>query len=234
VAHPDWPLFDLRIRTPRIELRPPDDADAQALANLAATGIHDPDEMPFEVPWTDLPAPELRRGALQFYWRQRAEWTTDHWHLPFAVFEDGELVGTQSLDADWFSALRTVGTGSWLARAHQGRGIGKEMRAAVLHLGFAGLGALDATSAAWHDNPASIGVSRALGYLDNGVRRKGRRGRGDLQLLFRMPREVWERQRRDDIEIEGLEPCLAMFGAAQTPSQTPASSTNDDVAPRHS
>ena len=37
--------------------------------------------------------------------------------------------------------MRTVGTGSWLGRPYQGRGIGKEMRGAVLALAFDGLGA---------------------------------------------------------------------------------------------
>jgi len=235
MAHPDWPLFDLRVRTPRLELRPPTDDDVEALAELAARGVHDPEFMPFEIPWTDAPEPELRRSALQFHWRQRAQWSPDDWHLPFAIIEGGEVVATQGISAAGFRAVGSVETGSWVGRAHQGRGIGKEMRAAVLHLAFAGLDALEAHSGAWHDNHASIAVSRALGYLDNGVRRKKRRDGGDLQLLFRMPREVWGERRRDDIAIDGLEPCLPMFGAGpQTPSQVPSSSTNASVAPFHS
>jgi hypothetical protein len=37
--------------------------------------------------------------------------------------------------------LREFESGSWLGREHQGRGLGKEMREATLHLGFEGLGA---------------------------------------------------------------------------------------------
>ncbi|MGH2684383.1 MAG: GNAT family N-acetyltransferase [Actinomycetota bacterium] len=235
MAHPDWPLFDLRVRTPRLELRPPSDDDIEALAELAAQGVHEPDFMPFENPWTDAPERELRRSAMQFYWRQRAEWLPESWHLPLAVIDDGVVVGTQGVQAVNFATVRSVETGSWIGRAHQGHGIGKEMRAAVLHLAFAGLEAIDAHSGAYHDNHASIGVSRSLGYLDNGVRRRRRRDRGDLQLLFRMPREVWTQRRRDDIDIEGLAPCLPMFGAGpQTPSHTPSSSMNASVAPLHS
>jgi hypothetical protein len=56
-----WPLFDLRVRTPRLELRGIDDALAVQLADLAAEGIHDPATMPFDRPWTRLPPDDLRR-----------------------------------------------------------------------------------------------------------------------------------------------------------------------------
>jgi len=50
---------------------------------------------------------------------------------------------------------------------------GTEMRAAVLHLAFDGLGAREAHSASFEDNPASQRVSLANGYQSNG----GDRGR---------------------------------------------------------
>ena len=43
------------------------------------------------------------------------------------------------------------------------------MRGAVLALAFDGLGAESATTEAFVDNPASAGVSRALGYRPNGT-----------------------------------------------------------------
>jgi hypothetical protein len=36
-----WPLFQLRLRCGPVELRPPDDADLVALAELAKEPIHD-------------------------------------------------------------------------------------------------------------------------------------------------------------------------------------------------
>ncbi len=149
MAHSIWPLFDLVVRTPRLELRPPTDHDCVALAQLAAEGVHDPQVMPFDVPWTDVPPPELERRALRWWWRKRAEWSPDEWAFTGAVFVGGEAVGVQDLTAHHFAILRTVGTGSWLGRRHQGRGIGREMRAAILHLAFEGLGARQATSAAF-------------------------------------------------------------------------------------
>ena len=209
-----WPLFGLRIVTPRIELRYPDDELVAELATLTGKGVHDPATMPFMIPWTDAPAHELPRNSVQFFWRNRAAWTADEWHCVLAVLVDGEVQGIQDVFAKQFRALRSFETGSWLGLAHQGKGIGKEMRAAVLHLGFAGLGGQVAITGAWHDNLASLGVTRSLGYEPNGQETLLRRDTPDVMLHFRMERAAWEARRRDDITIEGLEPCLGLFGIA--------------------
>lgn len=208
-----WPLFGLRVTTPRIEVRYPDDELVVRLAELAAKGVHDPATMPFSIPWTDAPTGgEQERNSLQHFWRNRATWTTDEWRCSMAVLVDGEVVGVQDLFAKQFRLSRSFETGSWLSRARQGEGIGKEMRAAVLHLGFAGLGAEMAVTGAWHDNAASLGVTRALGYEPNGREVMVRRDSANLMLHFSMERPSWETRRRDDITIEGLEPCLELFG----------------------
>src|ERR1051325_6795009 len=138
MAHPYWPLFDLVVRTPRIELRYPDDDLVCALAGLAARGIHDPDTMPFGIPWTDAPSPVLERGALQFYWGARVHLKPEKWDLPMAVVVAGTVVGVQAMHTEQFAVRRTFATGSWLGREHQGQGIGKEMRQGLLHPGFEG------------------------------------------------------------------------------------------------
>jgi RimJ/RimL family protein N-acetyltransferase len=208
-----WPLFRLRVRTPRLELRYPDDDDIVVLADLAAKGVHSADFMPFAHPWTDVPSPEQERASLQHHWHTRATWTAAEWHLPMATVVDGAIVGVQAMIGRNFAATRTVGTGSWLGVDHQGKGVGKEMRAAILHLAFAGLGAVRAESGAWHDNRPSLGVSRALGYEENGDEVALRRDVADRQIRLVLRRDRWEQSRRDDIEIIGLEPCLSMFGA---------------------
>jgi RimJ/RimL family protein N-acetyltransferase len=129
------------------------------------------------------------------------------------VFVDGRAVGVQALTADHFAATRTVTTGSWLGRAHQGLGIGKEMRAAILHLAFEGLGAERAESAAFADNAPSFGTSRALGYTERGRGIAARRGRPESIAYFRLERADWAAQRRDDITLTGLEPCRSLFVA---------------------
>src|SRR3954469_9236474 len=97
--------------------------------------------MPFSTPWTRLESPAFERSFLQYHWHVRADWKPDEWELALAVFLDGEPSGSQSLRARSFRLLRLVSTGSWLEQAHQGAGIGKEMRAAVLELAFRGLAA---------------------------------------------------------------------------------------------
>jgi RimJ/RimL family protein N-acetyltransferase len=131
-----------------------------------------------------------------------------------AVLLEGSVVGVQDINATRFAATKAFKTGSWLTQRVQGQGIGKEMRAAILHLGFAGLGAEWAFTSAYHDNPSSLGVTRALGYEPNGVSIEPRRDRADLQLHFAMSRHRWQERTRDDIEVHGLEPCLELFGAA--------------------
>lgn len=209
-----WPLFDLTIRTPRLTMRPPNDADVFALALLASRGIHDPKDMPFRHPWTDVPSPQFERNTLQFHWRVRASWSVEEWHLPFAVWVDGEIVGQQDIVGRDFLHTRTFETGSWLGQAHQGQGIGKEMRLAILHLGFLGLGAERAETGAYEYNAASLGVTQALGYVDNGDAVFAPRGDPQVERKFKMDRRQFEAIRRDDIAIENLEPCLPMFGLA--------------------
>jgi RimJ/RimL family protein N-acetyltransferase len=209
-----WPLFDLTIRTPRLELRPPNDDDVFALAALATHGIHDPKDMPFRFPWTDVPSPQFERNTLQFHWRIRATWTVEQWHLPCAVWVDGEIVGQQDIVANDFVHTKTFESGSWLGRDHQGRGVGQEMRAAILHLGFVGLRATRAETGAYEGNSASLGVTTALGYEPNGSAIFAPRGEPQTELKFVMSRDAFERTRRDDITIENLEPCLPLFGVA--------------------
>jgi RimJ/RimL family protein N-acetyltransferase len=208
-----WPLFDLIVRTPRVELHYPNDDDVHALAELAARGIHDPTVMPFLFPWTDVAPPLQQRNTLQHYWSIRAQWQPSAWDLPFGVWADGALVGVQSAGAKDFPTLRTAGTGSWLGHSYQGKGLGTEMRAAILHLLFAGLDAVAATSGAFIDNPTSHAVSAKLGYEDNGSEYVIRRGERAQIRHYVLTRERWERQQpRADIEIVGLENCREMFG----------------------
>ncbi len=213
MTHPVWPLFDLRLTTPRLELRYLDDELATELAELAAKGIHDPAYMPFGLPWSDVEPPMLQRNAMQWYWRRRAELSAADWSIMLAAVVDGLVIGTSELFAKDFLILRQFTTGSWLGRAYQGQGLGKEMRVASLHLGFAGLGAEFAATGAWVDNGPSLGVTRSLGYEEEGRRRTVRRGEAVEMQGFRMTREHWERTvRRDDIVIDGLHDALPLLG----------------------
>ena len=209
-----WPVFGLRLTTARLELSPVADDDLDELTAVARLGIHDPETTPFSNLWTDRTGAEFERGLAQYFWSQRAQWSPAGWAVPFAVRWNGVLVGVQQLQSVDFAVLRTVTTSSWLGQSFQGRGIGTEMRAAVLSFSFDVLGADIATSGAYDYNPASMRVSEKLGYERNGARKENVRGKAVEALLFRMTRAQWFRRPRPVVAVEGLEPCLELLGTA--------------------
>jgi RimJ/RimL family protein N-acetyltransferase len=207
-----WPLADLQVVTPRLVLHSVSDELGVQLAALAAKGIHDPATMPFSEPWTDVPSPQLERNSMQYYWRNRAETAVGRWNLDLAVLVDDSVVGMCSVHSEKFPRNRTLTTGSWLGRAHQGQGIGKEVRQAALHLIFAGFDADRAVTRAWHDNTASLAVTRSLPYTETGTAVENRRDRPDTIVEFTMTPEQWATIRRDDIGLIGIEAVCAQLG----------------------
>ncbi|MEV4342479.1 GNAT family N-acetyltransferase [Streptomyces sp. NPDC049590] len=209
-----WPLAGLRLTTPRLELRLPHPEELAALASLAAEGVHEPAVQPFTVAWTDVPPDQRARDVLQYHWRRWGDWRPENWELNLVALRDGVVVGTQGIGARDFPVRREVNTGSWLGRAHQGQGLGTEMRAAVLHLAFAGLGAQHAVSGAYTDNAASLAVSRKLGYREDGIERHAVRGRPAVLRRLRLTAEPWQRHQPVPVEMAGLPACLPWFGLA--------------------
>lgn len=173
------------------------------LCDLVLAGIHPPDRMPFLHPWTDAPRELLGPNTAQYYWRARAEFTPASWNLDLAVVVGGDVVGVQGLVAQDYAVTRSVETGSWLGRAHQGRGIGTAMRRAVCVLAFDHLGAVEVTSGAFVDNPASLAVSRKVGYRANGTRRRRRReGEVAVEQMFVLTPDDLVRPEHP-VEVEG-------------------------------
>jgi RimJ/RimL family protein N-acetyltransferase len=212
MTSPHWPLSRLRLRTPGLELRWPTLDDLDALAGLAAEGVHDPSVQPFTVAWTDVSPADRARSTLQYHWAQWGSWKPSDWTLDLVADRDGTIVGTQGLSGRDFAVRREVSTGSWVGQRYQGQGIGTKMRAAILHLAFEGLHADYATSAAYDDNAASRAVSRKLGYTDDGIERHVVRGQLALLRRLRLNRSAWEAHRCFSVEIEGLAACLPDFG----------------------
>jgi len=208
-----FPLGSLRLTTADLVLCLPTDEQLAALADLAVDGVHDPASMPFSVPWSDGSPGEVGRGVVLHHWRELGGWRPQGWSLPLVVLRDGVVVGKQNIGALDFAVRREVHTGSWLGRRFHGQGIGTQMRAAVLELAFSGLGAQEARSGAFVDNPASYAVSRKLGYVDDGVSRHVVRGALAVQQRVRLTRERWEQFRRVEVAIDGLPSCLSWFGA---------------------
>lgn len=166
-----WPLFGLTLTTPRLVLRPITDDDIPAAVAAALSGVHEPGRNPFSTPWTELPAEELGPKMAQYYWRCRSESTPESWTLLLGIWHNNEFIGCQDIGARDFAHLSTVSTGSWLRQSVHGRGLGKEMRAAVVLYAFDWLKAEVAESEAAVWNIPSLGVSRSLGYELNGITR---------------------------------------------------------------
>ena len=113
---------------------------------------------------------------------------------------------------------REVATGSWIGLRHQGRGIGTEMRAAVLSFAFDHLGAVRARSAAFVDNPASLRVSEKLGYRRDGTETLARRGRATEDVRLLVDRDAF---RRPGVDARGRGRRAVPAGAGRHPRLTP-------------
>jgi len=207
-----WPLVALRLATRDLELRAMTEADVGPLADLV------PDDLemdPSATTYAGIPDEQVRRGIVvhQEYWKAYGTWRPDSWRLMFTVRHAGQRIGVQALEGDDFARLRTVDSFSWLVRDARGRGLGKQMREAVLALAFGPLEARAAITSAWHDNHASLGVSLALGYLPNGESLDARADRADRMVHLRLLRDDWVAAgRRPDVAIEGFERCRSLFG----------------------
>jgi RimJ/RimL family protein N-acetyltransferase len=207
-----WPFFGLGIRTPMLEMRLPSDEEIVQLVRLIGDGVHAPEHRDIAFPWELKESPERERSAMQHHWNLRSSWSPDDWCLSLAVFVDGVPIGCQDVSARKLAVRRSVATGSWLAAAYHGRGIGTEMRDAVTHFAFAGLGASRAVTSFLDGNEPSRRVSQKLGYVANGDRVHDNAGTPVIEYLLKLDRDTWEQRRRDDIEIVGLEPCLELLG----------------------
>jgi RimJ/RimL family protein N-acetyltransferase len=168
--------------------------------------------MPFRIAWTDRKGRELADEMLAYHRRAREEWRVEHWSLQLVVFAGGKPLGSIDVRGEQFAVRRAFETGSWLGAEYQGRGFGTEMRTAALVLGFDGLGAGRAVSGAFEWNLASVRVSEKLGYRRVGEETHAPRGTPERELVMELTRDEWARREHVPVEIEGLAPCLPLFG----------------------
>jgi RimJ/RimL family protein N-acetyltransferase len=209
-----WPPFGLRVGCGPLELRALRDADFPEVLAVVRAGIHAPDEMPFYVPWTTATGVELERSFQQYHWRSRAELSPASWSLDLGVWHDGRFVGVQGVSTRDFPVTRSGETGSWLGREFHGRGIGTLMRQAMCVLCLDHLGFDEVTSGAFSDNPASLAVSRKVGYRPNGERRLARQGAVATNLQLVLGRDDLNRPPYD-VEVSGAAAFLDLVGAGQ-------------------
>ncbi len=207
-----WPLFGLTLTTPRLELRLPRDEELAAVAEVAAAGVHGPDERPFLTPWTDGSPLDRAREVLQGHWSRLAEWTPASWRLGLAVFREGTPIGVVTLRADDFPVVREVMTSSWLGLPHQRQGYGTEARTALLTLAFDHLGARAARTEVFQDNHASQGVSRRLGYVPDGISVDARGDEAVVSDRLRLDVATWRAGEHHCVRVDGVDACRGLFG----------------------
>lgn len=208
-----YPPLQVSVSTPHLELRGATDDLLEALVPAVHNGEADADPPPYDDPMSLYEEdPNLRvHRWLEGVWRARGAVRAGNWRLPLVVLVEGRPVGVQDLIADDFTRFGTVVTFSWLAASARRRGIGREMRAAVLQLAFDGFGATEAASDAFEDNRGSNGVSEAMGYTRNGTDWGTRRGEAALLQRWRITRPDWEPHRRADIRLDGVEACRGVL-----------------------
>jgi len=205
-----WPLFDLRLSCRDVSLRQVRESD---LPHLAVTRPDDFEHHPRAELFPSLDVRQNKaRLTYQEYWRAVGTWSLSSWSLNLAVEHAGAIVGVQYLEADNFPVLRTVDSGSWLVPAVRGRGLGVAMRMAVLGLAFDHLDALAAITSATPDNAASLGVSRRIGYLPNGVSLDDS-GHGAIELAhLRLTSAAWQESGLGrEVSVSGFERCRPWF-----------------------
>ena len=207
-----WPPCGLTISTPRLELRLPVGEEIVALARVAARGIQSPREPHYQADWLYEGSPRVERSLLQRVYGDISGWHPADWSLGLTALLDGQPIGMQHIFAKHFAETRGFGSGVWLGMAFQGQGFGTELGRAVLKLGFDGLGGREAYIGAWADNRASRRMMEKLGYLPNGQYWQLRGGVGAQDWRMRLPRERWHSDEHADITIDGLAPCLELFG----------------------
>jgi RimJ/RimL family protein N-acetyltransferase len=207
-----WPLFGLRLATPDLLLRPMAEADLAAIADVLPDDV---EQDPASVTY-DVGDARTGRGIVshQSYWKSYGTWRPQAWRLNFVVrAAGGEILGVQELEGNDFLTLRTVDSSSFLIPGARRRGYGKQMRSAVLALAFGPLQARAAITSAWHDNHASLGVSRALGYQPNGESLHAHGDRVDVMTHMRLLRADWLASGAgDQVVISGFEACRPLFG----------------------
>ena len=226
-----YPPLNVAITTPLLTLAGATDDLLEQLTPVVRAGVVADDEAPFDDPMTlYLDGPDREWRWRRTIWTGRGQVDEHRWRLYFVVLVDGSPAGMQDLIGTGFAQFGTVSTFSWLAPSYRGRGLGSEMRAAVLHLAFAGLGAREAASDAFTDNHASNAVSRALGYEPNGTDWATRRGVPAPLNRWRLTRQRWEQARRADIRLAGVGECLPVLGISQPESPlVPGAGTGDST-----
>ncbi|MDL5155946.1 GNAT family N-acetyltransferase [Actinomycetospora termitidis] len=203
-----YPQFGLRIAHAGLELAPPTDVELLELAAIVAEpgGVVAPEEAHY-VTWRSGDA-DAARAFLERSWQLRVA-PGGSWFVPFALVEGGRVVGHATLARS--RSPGEVWTSSWIARAEQGRGLGRRVRLMLLDLAFVHLNATRAVTSAAEDNAASLRVSHRCGYRET---HRAPHADGTPEIHLAVTPGAWRRRRLDGVVVEGVEPFLAAVSPA--------------------
>jgi RimJ/RimL family protein N-acetyltransferase len=147
------PLLDVAVRTPELSLACATDDLLERLVPIIREGVVSAGQRPFDDQMSldeDSPQREWTwRGRI---WAGRGRVDPQFWRFYFVVTVDDTPAGMQDLIGTDFAAFGTVSTFSCLQPSSRRRGLGTEMRSAILHLALGGLDAREASSEAFTDN----------------------------------------------------------------------------------
>ncbi len=203
-----YPQFGVTVAHAGLLLAPPTDVELLELAAIVAEpgGIVAPGREPELLGWPAEQGGAAARRFLEHAWRLREVPTAGRWRMPLTVIEGGRALGQVVLAHEYDDPAGTVRTSSWLARADQGRGLGRRARLMLLELAFGHLGALRAVTGATVANTASLRVSARTGYRE--VHRGTGAHGGVVEIHLAVTPGGWRRRRLDDVVVDGVGPFL--------------------------
>ncbi|GAA4888954.1 GNAT family N-acetyltransferase [Actinomycetospora straminea] len=203
-----YPQFGLRVAHAGTVLLGPTDEELLELADLVAEpgGVVEPGRSGELMGWPEDQGEVAARRFLEWAWRLREAPTPARWRAPLAILDGGRALGLAVLAHELDDPAGTVRTSSWLARAEQGRGLGRRVRLMLLELAFAHLGALRAVTGAAEGNAASRAVTGRLGYRET---HRVTGGDGVVEVHAAITPATWRRRRLPDVDVEGVDAFLA-------------------------
>lgn len=206
-----YPQFGLRAAHAGTVLVAPTDEELLELAEIVAEpgGVVEPGREGELLGWPDDTGPVAARRFLEWAWRLREGPTAARWRVPLAVLDGGRALGLAVLAHELDDPAGTVRTSSWLARAEQGRGLGRRIRLMMLELAFAHLGMARAVTGSAEGNVASRRVTARCGYRET-HRETG--ADGVVEVYAAIAPAAWRRRRLPDVDVEGVEAFLAGIG----------------------
>src|SRR5579863_7202395 len=135
-------LYNVKIITPRLVMRVPNEKGIKELAEVLTNGIQKEGQPHFmEDNLYGKSLDENIKGLQEFVEKSIQEWNKDDWHIPFAIFSEEKPIGLVTMFSHNFPITQGFGVSYWIGLSYQGKGLGTEAFQGILSFGFNGLNA---------------------------------------------------------------------------------------------